>query len=190
MTISIQIRVGDSLVDHSGAITGRAIAAALIKAKKNNSDAIVSAVVDGVVCSTATEAQAAIDAYRDRPVYLEHVIAGHEVSEKRIDTLLHAIELGADIDTVETLRDATRVSTKDSITLPFGRYEHCSRSKGWARLGTGDSVVWGERVDDGFAVRTPGSWTVGSSDGFSRKTTTSWHVRQIVVGPETWWTAD
>jgi hypothetical protein len=190
MTISINLRVADCLTAFSGTVSGRGIAASLIKAKAANPGLDVVAIVDGTSCTTASEAQAAIDAYRERPFTIEAVTAGHDVTEKRIEMLMRAIELGADIDTVETLRDADRISAKDSITLPFGRYEHCSRSKSWARLGKGDSVVWGERVDGGYAVSTPGSWTVGSSDGFNRKTTTSWRVRQIAVGSETWWTAD
>jgi hypothetical protein len=81
---------------------------------------------------------------------------------------------------VKMLLEATRVNTVDGgIYLPLGRYEHCSRGKGWCRLGSGSSVTWGERTDKGYFADQVGKWVVGSDDGFSRKDKTEWKVEQL-----------
>jgi len=116
---------------------------------------------------------------------LESLCEGHEVGEKRRESLQIAIDLGADQKTLEQLRDAARIYRADYIVLPAHRYEGLSRGRGWARKGRGDSAVWGERTDDGYKVG-PGRWTVGATDGFSRKATNDWTVKNIKVGDQIW----
>lgn len=116
---------------------------------------------------------------------IDPICAGHDVNDVRRESLLMAIALGAPEKILITLRDAARVSRKNTIILPPGRFERLSRGKGWARLGKGNSVTWGERDDEGYLVG-PGKWTVGSNDGFNRKDSVSWDVKHIVVGTETW----
>jgi hypothetical protein len=103
----------------------------------------------------------------------------------RLATLGRAIELGADDATLIALRDATRVARKDTIVVPAHRYEGLSRGRGWARLGRGGDVRWGERVDGGYRVG-PGRWSVGSTDGFFRKGADVWDCEHLRVGEETW----
>ena len=110
---------------------------------------------------------------------------GRDVDDARRETLLIAIALGASDKILVAIRDAARVSHKDTIVLPPGRFEHCSRGRGWARLGKGDNVTWGERDAKGYLVG-PGKWAVGSSDGYKRKDSVAWNVKHISVGAETW----
>lgn len=110
---------------------------------------------------------------------------GHDVSDTRRESLARALELGADKKTVERIRDAARLARKTTIVIPSGRYDHLSRGKGWARMGRGASVTWGERVDGGYRVG-PGKWTVGSDDGFRRKSKLDWVVSHVQVGEQTW----
>jgi hypothetical protein len=117
---------------------------------------------------------------------IEELIDGHEVSDRRKETLSRAIELGADDATLAALRDAVRVSRKLTIVLPANRLERLSRGRGWARKGKGPSAAWGERVDGGGYSVGPGHWSVGASDGFSRKHYDEWTVKHIAVGGETW----
>ena len=107
------------------------------------------------------------------------------VTEARRESLARASELGADRMTLMMLVQASRVSRRDTIVLPSGKYEHLSRGKGWARKGRGNTAEWGEREDGGYRVG-PGRWTVGSSDGFSRKSSIDWTVKHVCVGVETW----
>ena len=116
---------------------------------------------------------------------IERICEGHDVNDARRETLLVAIALGANDKILVAIRDAARVSRKDTIVLPPGRFEHLSRGKGWARLGQGNNVTWGERDEKGYRVG-PGKWTVGSNDGFNRKDSVSWNVEHITVGAETW----
>ena len=110
---------------------------------------------------------------------------GRDVDDARRETLLIAIALGASDKTLITIRDAMRVCRKETIVLPPGRFEHCSRGRGWARLGKGDNVTWGERVEKGYQVG-PGKWAVGSNDGYKRKDSVAWTVKHIAVGDQTW----
>jgi hypothetical protein len=107
------------------------------------------------------------------------------MSEARLDSIRHAIELGASNETLETLAGATRLSRDATIVLPPHRFEGMSRGKGWARKGSGKSVSWGERRIVGYRV-DPGRWTIGGNDGFSRKEQTVWDVQHVRVGDETW----
>jgi hypothetical protein len=118
---------------------------------------------------------------------IDALCTGHTVSDSRRESLIIALGLGADDSTLVRLRDAGRLdrSGRRTVDLPPGRYEHCSRGRGWARRGRGDSAVWGERVDAGYRVGV-GRWTVGSTDGFSRKSSEDWTVEHIRVGTETW----
>lgn len=116
---------------------------------------------------------------------LDKLCNGHTVSDQRRESLAIALGLGADDATLARLRDATRLARRPTIILPPGRYEHCSRGRGWARMGRGSDVTWGERVDTGYQVG-PGRWTVGSTDGFSRKKDVVWDVEHIAVGDQTW----
>jgi hypothetical protein len=108
-----------------------------------------------------------------------------EISDKRLESLVVALDLGADAATLRKLAQAGRLARKATIVLPPGRFEGLSRGRGWARLGKGRDVTWGERVDGGYRVG-PGHWTVGSNDGFSRKQETVWDVEHVRVGGETW----
>lgn len=120
---------------------------------------------------------------------LTTLLAGHEVSDRRRESLQFAIEAGVDQATLETLRDTLRLARKDTIVLPRQRFELMSRGRGWCRMGRGDSAVWGEREDGGYRVG-PGRWTVGGHDGFQRKGQDEWRVRHIAVGTQTWTVAD
>jgi hypothetical protein len=111
------------------------------------------------------------------------------VTDFRRESLTIAIGLGADQALVDKLAKAMRLSRKDTIVLPAGRYESLSRGKGWARCGRGDSAQWGERETGGYRVGV-GSWLVFSSDGFHRESRTEWVVKHIQVGNQTWTLAD
>lgn len=112
------------------------------------------------------------------------------VSANRLTWLVLAESLGASAETLAALAAATRLGKDGSIKLPAGRYDHCSRAKGWCRLGRGDAATWGERAEGGgYTVRAPGVWTVGSSDGFRREEKVTWTVAAIPVGDQTWLTA-
>lgn len=101
--------------------------------------------------------------------------------------LREAYELGASRATLETLRDACRVAKGETIVLPPSRLEGLSRGRGWARLGKGTNVQWGERVDGGYRVG-PGKWSVGGTDGFKRKEAIPWTVKHVTVAPGIVWT--
>jgi hypothetical protein len=116
---------------------------------------------------------------------LTSLLEGYSCPVERLESLTLAIELGADAATLELLRDATRVSRRDTIVLPALRYESLSRGRGWARQGRGSKVTWGERVSRGYEVG-PGSWTVGATDGFSRKDACDWTVKHVTVGTAIW----
>jgi hypothetical protein len=121
---------------------------------------------------------------------LDSLIAGHDVSDSRMETLSIAMELGADEVTLATLRDALRLSRGTTIVLPAHRYESLSRGRGWARMGRGDNAIWGERTDSGDYRVGPGRWSVGGSDGYRRKDSTEWTVRHVAVGTQAWTIAD
>lgn len=107
------------------------------------------------------------------------------MNEKRWESLRLATEAGADVDILLEIASARRVSRKATIVLPAHRFEGLSRGRGWARLGRGNNVTWGEREDGGYRVG-PGRWTVGGNDGFSRKGEDTWTVRNLQVGEQTW----
>lgn len=122
-------------------------------------------------------------------ISIDTLVEGRTVSDTRREDLAMAIALGADLTTLENLRDAVLVSRKAMILLPQGKYEGLSRGKGWARKGRRDSAEWGERDGNGYRVG-PGRWTVGSTDGFSRKSQAEWVVVNLPVGDQTWTVAD
>lgn len=107
------------------------------------------------------------------------------LSAPRIESLHLAHAAGVDDDTFVQLAKAARLARKATIVLPAHRFEGLSRGRGWARKGTGDSAVWGERVEGGYRVG-PGRWSVGGHDGFSRKGSETWTVTHIAVGADTW----
>jgi hypothetical protein len=119
------------------------------------------------------------------PSALEVLCVGHDVSDKRRETLARAIEIGADSATLTALRDALRVNRFPYMLLPEHRFATKSRGKGWCRKGRGNNAEWAELEDNGYRVE-PGKWTVGASDGFSRKGSDDWTVKHIQVGNETW----
>lgn len=83
----------------------------------------------------------------------------------------------------KTFLEATRVNTvDDGIYLPVGRFENCSRGKGWCRMGAGSAATWAERKDKGYFASAPGKWTVGSDDGFNRKDKAEWKVEKLADG--------
>ena len=140
----------------------------------------------GAVSDAAVAAaKAACDAAAAADERLEALVAGHDVSDARRESLAIAIRLGADAATLERLRDARRISQGPSVLLPLGRYEHLSRGRGWARRGKGATVQWGEREDGGYRVG-PGRWEVGSSDGYHRKSKETWTVAHVALGGQTW----
>jgi hypothetical protein len=117
---------------------------------------------------------------------IDALIAGRGLlSDSRLASLRTALGLRADEATLIAIRDARRVSQRSTILLPEGKYEHCSRGRGWARLGRGRDVSWGDREEGGYRVG-PGRWSVGSTDGFQRKSETTWEVEHIDVGGQTW----
>ena len=120
---------------------------------------------------------------------IDDLIAGHDVSAKRQETLAIAIAAGVDDRTLAALRDARRVNRRDTIILPAHRFEGLSRGRGWARQGRGDGAVWGERTDQGYRVG-PGRWVVGATDGFARQAQDGWTVRHVTVGTATWTMAE
>lgn len=136
-----------------------------------------------------TAAATLLDTLLAPAVDLDALCEGHKVSDVRRERLAEAIRLGASEAVLVTLRDANRTSTTTTITLPEGRYSHCSRAKGWCRKGRGTSAEWGERVDGGYRVG-PGKWLVCSSDGFRREERLEWLVREVQVGTATWLVAD
>jgi hypothetical protein len=84
---------------------------------------------------------------------LSALIEGHDVADRRVATLRKAIEAGASPEVLVTLRDVARVASgSETIVLPAHRYEGLSRGRGWARMGRGTGVTWGERVDGGYRV--------------------------------------
>jgi hypothetical protein len=109
-----------------------------------------------------------------------------DISEKRMGRLEVAHASSVSDETFTRLANASRVGSTDGIILPGGRYHHCSRAKGWARLGRGDSAQWGESRPGGWRVTLTGQWTVQSSDGFSRNEKDSFLVEKIKVGHEEW----
>lgn len=111
------------------------------------------------------------------------------VSPTRRESLIAAVELGADDALIARLIRATRLSRGPSITLPAGRYSGLSRSRGWCRQGAGSSASWGVEAENGWRVG-PGRWTVFSSDGFRREEKTPWTVSHVIVGDATWTIAD
>lgn len=120
-------------------------------------------------------------------INIESLTEGHAVSDKRRESLVLAIELGADAETLAQIRDARRLSRTDAIVLPAGRLQHLSRGRGWCRSGRRDSAKWADRTDnDDYRVDEPGVWIVGCSDGFSRKDETKWRVSHVTVGEQTW----
>ena len=106
------------------------------------------------------------------------------ISESRLDTLTIAHPL-VDDATFKRIGNALRVARKDTIVLPMHHLETLSRGRGWARLGHGDSAIWGERTDGGYRV-SAGVWSVGGHDGFSRKRADTWTVEHVQVGGLTW----
>lgn len=107
-------------------------------------------------------------------------------TEKRVESLTVANAAGVTDEVFREIATALRVKRdSESIVLPPHRYENLSRGRGWARLGKGARVTWGERVDGGYEVG-PGCWDVGASDGFSRKDSATWTVKHVTVGGATW----
>lgn len=117
-------------------------------------------------------------------ISIEEIVAGKDVTESRKETLAIAADNGATTEQLIVLRDAVRVSRKDTIILPAHRYENLSRGRGWARKGSRDNAVWGDREEGGYRVDA-GNWTVGGNDGFSRKDETKWTVKNITIGAVT-----
>jgi hypothetical protein len=119
------------------------------------------------------------------------LIAGYQVTEKRVELLRTALELGAAPEVLEKIRDAVRVKRVPEIVLPVHRLETLSRGRGYCGQREGRRIrgpfdSFADRVDGGYLVTSPGRWVVGGHDGFSRKATTEWDVVFVTVGEETW----
>lgn len=95
-----------------------------------------------------------------------------------------------DDKTFSLLAKADVVSQDTTCVIPPGRYDHCSRGKGWVRRGKGDAASWGDKVKGGYEVG-PGKWVQGSGDGFNRKAgLIDWVVAHVQVGEQTWTVAN
>jgi len=130
-----------------------------------------------------TSAAATIDVAAAR---LDALCAKHApVSAVRRESLAVAISLGADATTLATLADAVRVSRKETVLIPQGRFARLSRGKGWCRSGKGAGASWAELEGNEYRVG-PGKYVVGSNDGFTRKEQTDWTVSHVQVGTQTW----
>jgi hypothetical protein len=114
---------------------------------------------------------------------------GKPANPSREATLTAAIKLGASAAALRSIALSRLVSKSLTIALPPHRYEGLSRGKGWARKGSGDSVVWGEKAREGYLVG-PGRWVVGGNDGFNRKGENHWEVEHVQVGSSIWTVAD
>ena len=113
--------------------------------------------------------------------------ANETIPDLRRKRIRRAIALGASNAILTVLCRATQVAEDSTIVLDRGRYEGCSRGRGWCRsLGQG-RTQWGEKVKEGYVVG-PGRWEIGSSDGFKRKEATPWHVQHVQVVPGVIWT--
>lgn len=123
---------------------------------------------------------------------LARLEVSQNISEARLKTLARATELGVTDSLFLRIANAAAVGRSGgSLVLPPGRYDHCSRGKGWARHGRGDTVQWGESVTGGYRVNVTGRWTVGSSDGFNRKDQQTYTVSCLAInGDETWLIAE
>lgn len=105
--------------------------------------------------------------------------------EKRLESLRLADAAGVSDSVFVRIAAALRVARSSTIVLPAHHLEGLSRGRGWARSGSGSSVVWGERDDGGYRVGT-GRWIVGGNDGFRRKGENKWKVEHVDVGGATW----
>jgi N-formylglutamate amidohydrolase len=124
-------------------------------------------------------AEATLDGLRGQVRELVAVITSREITDERCHTLVVAAAAGATPADLKAVAEATRASRGAYIWVPCHRYEGLSRGRGWARLGSGKDVVWGERANGGYRLRQEGRWTVGGHDGFSRKGETVWNVRRV-----------
>jgi hypothetical protein len=144
-----------------------AAAAALAAAKESLDQAAIAA------------AEATLNALRGQVRELVGVITDREISDERCHTLVVAAAAGATPADLKAIAEATRASRGAYIWVPCHRYESLSRGRGWARLGSGKDVVWGERSNGGYRLRQEGRWSVGGHDGFQRKGETTWTVRRV-----------
>lgn len=98
-----------------------------------------------------------------------------------------AKSLGKD-DAAALFASAAAVSAQGelSVVLPAGRLESLKHGKGWARLGSHDSAVWGVKTEGGYRVNRPGIWVVGCTDGFDRKRKDSYKVARVKIGDLSW----
>jgi hypothetical protein len=127
-------------------------------------------------------AEAELNRLRGRVRELMACITAEQLSDARCRTLMLAADRGATPLDMKAIAEAVRVSTTgDGITVPMHHSETLSRGRGWARLGRGENVVWGERVEGGYRLRAEGKWIIGGHDGFSRRDETVWDVR-VVAG--------
>lgn len=124
---------------------------------------------------------ASLSQNEEEKITVAEIVGDKDVTDMRKETLQIAIDNGASREQITQIRDAVRASRKETIVLPFHRFELLSRGRGWARKGNRDKAVWGEREDKGYRVGA-GSWTVGGNDGFSRKGETKWEVKNIAFG--------
>ena len=128
--------------------------------------------------------------------------SGSETVEERLARLGHTFTLKPEeLEALEIanplvkdkvfsqIATARIISQEPTLILPPGRYDHCSRGRGWARKGKGDAVSWGDKVQEGYEVG-PGTWVQGSNDGFNRKGSIHWEVEAVPVGQGTWLVAN
>jgi hypothetical protein len=141
--------------------------------------ASLSSAKDSLDQAAIAAAQATLDAFCGQVRELVAVITSREITDERCHTLVVAAAAGATPADLKAVAEATRASRGAYIWVPCHRYEGLSRGRGWARLGSGKDVVWGERANGGYRLRQEGRWTVGGHDGFQRKGETVWNVRRV-----------
>lgn len=138
----------------------------------------LAAATENLDDAAKTIAQTSLDSVLAEAAALVVAFTSETLSARRLKMMINA---AADLTPAQlkSIAEAHRVSSTDGIALPPGRFENCSRGKGWCRQGNGSDATWGERVSGGYKVCSEGKWIVGSNDGFSRKDSVSWTVQKI-----------
>jgi hypothetical protein len=126
-------------------------------------------------------AEAELARIRDRIRGCMQVIAPEvKLSDGRCRVLAVAAARGATPRDLKDIAEAQKASMMpDGVVVPAHHYEGLSRGRGWARLGRGSNVVWGERVEGGYRLRAEGKWIIGGHDGFTRRGEDVWDVRCV-----------
>jgi hypothetical protein len=109
-----------------------------------------------------------------------------ELSNERKQLLLAAYEDPKISDTqFAKLGECATFEKGPEVVIPRHHFETLSRGSGSCRKGNGRSVVWAERVRDGYLVG-PGLWILQGKDGFSRKKDVEWCIEHVTINGELW----